>query len=1082
MAERVLHLYRSNRAEALADAAADLFATPASGASPLDPEHIVVQGRGMAVWLSMQLSQRHGVWAGGKFLYPRNFLRELFERVLGSGISPRYERRELMWAVLSLLGEAHPELAPLSAYTARDERGHRRFQLARRIADTFDEYLTYRPDWVRAWDRGEDTFIPEGQRWQPALWRLLTEELGRDHAAGLEHAVLTALGDDEPIASLPPRIAVFGIAGLPPMYVRILAALSRHVEVHWFLPSPATGYWADLATPERVARAGDEAEALHLDAGHPLLASLGRLGAEQQIVLSAELEALGVAEHEPRGDMHRMPTGSTVLAGLQHDILEARLDRRGPIAEGDRSIELHACHSPMREVEVLFDLLLDQLEAGVAPHEIVVMMPDVESYAPLIEAVFDREPGDLRFIPYRIADRHVRRDSPVVDAFLRTLELVGGRAPVSAVTDLLALAPIQRRFDIAPEEIDVVRRWIAESGIRWGIDEAHRAAHGQPQERANTWRFGLDRMLLGYAMPSDGRETFADTLAYDEIEGQDAELLGKVASFCETLFGYMRRLDALRTVGEHADEMVAVLEAMSEADSDSAAEHRLLRRALTEIAASAEASGFHEPVGIEVMRSLLEDAVEQAEPARGFLAGGVTFCAMVPMRNIPFRVVCLLGLSDQAFPRARRPVDFDLIAVRGEGPLARRPGDRSRRDDDRYLFLEALHAARERVLLIYTGQSVRDGSELAPSVVVSELLDTIAASHPESNVAELMKRHPLQPFNARYFEPDSGLFSYSEEYCAAALRLGAGDMRAPPALFAEPLPRPEAVEDAVALGELVRFFEGPVRYLMTRRLGIDLRDEDLDAADREPVDLDPLERWAVGDLLLGLRVDGVPIEETERLARATGVLPIGTPGSIDHHAILREVEPIAERVQLLREGGRLPDLAISGRLPGGTLLSGEVANRWVRGHLRHQFSRVSGKQLVSLWIRHLALCWRNPNNESFVVGRAPTGHRRATIAYRFAPVSEPAPLLDTLVALYARGASEPLVLSPKAGFKFAQARRAGKSEPQALQSARSTYHTERERDPHLRRAFGGEDVIQGAFAELADAVFGPLVERLEEVR
>jgi exodeoxyribonuclease V gamma subunit len=1048
-----LHLYRSNRVELLAEAAAELLNTPVG--RPFEADCIVVQGRGMAVWLALQLARRHGVFTAGGFLYPRNFVERLFGLALGEGIGAGYARQALPWAVWRALDQhlARPELAPLAHYLAGDVGGRRRFQLARRIADVFDQYATYRPDWVRAWERGDDGLaIEHGEAWQPLLWRALAASLGSTHAAALERELLKRLSSSEAIEGLPPRVVVFGIASLPPLYVRVLAALARRVETHWFLPAPCAGYFADMVA-EEIDRGG----------GHPLLASLGRLGAELQVVLAGELEAMAVAEDEPRGELFVAPSDGSELARLQHDVL-----RNAPrVAAGarDGSIAIHSCHGPMRQVEVLHDQLLDILGKGeVRPHEVVVMMPDVEAYAPLIEAVFAREPGDARHIPFHIADRGARRDGPVVDAFLRILALVGGRAPASEVLDLLALPAVQRRFAIAPEELGTVRRWVIESGVRWGIDAAHRAEHGQPAEAEGTWRFGLARLLLGTALPSRGRELFAGALGYDEIEGNEGELLGKLASFCEVLFGAMRQLGRTRRLEAWAEPIGAVLDLLVVQDATTAWEHRLVRRAWAAACEGAAQSGFDEAVGIDVVRAIFADALEESEPARGFLAGGVTFCAMVPMRNIPFRVVCLLGMSDGAFPRLRRPADFDLMQKHG----ARRPGDRSRRDDDRYLFLEALLAARDRVLLFYDGQSARDGAKLPPSVVVAELAEVASVTAVE---------HPLQPFSPRYFDgarPE--LFSYASEARNAAEALVSGSREPAAPLFVEALPPVEVA--SLSLAELVRFVTAPVRYLLNHRLGVDLHERELAVHDREPVELGPLERYAIGERLLNLRLGDVS-GESEPLLRAEGMLPLGTPGTLEHEEAVSAVEAIAARILALREGGRRPSRAVSLTLPSGVILHGDVGDRWARGQLMHQYARVSGKHLIELWVRHLALSVE----ESFLVGRAGARAGSAPLSYRLRPVSDAAARLDDLVACYRRGLEVPLVLFPRAGLEYAKRIARGEGKDKAFAGARRIFQDEElVRDAHVLRVFGDAGVIDlPAFAEVSLRVMGPLVAHLEEL-
>lgn len=1096
MAPRVI-LHRSNRIELLVDGLAELLGSPVG--SPFDPEWIVVQGRGMSVWLAQELSRRLGIWATESFVYPKNFVARAFEVVLGEAPSEAYGRDGLVFGILAALARHRddPALAPLARYVASDPAhgagaGARAHQLAQRIAEAFDQYLTYRPEMLRRWSEGIDGELEPGDRWQPMLWRALEAAAGPGHAAHLEKALLDRLLLARPAAieGLPPRLAVFGLPSLPPLYVRILGALAAATEVHWYLPLPAEGYWGDLVSPKKVAvaeAAGASIEALHLDVGHPLLGSLGKLGADLQDVIVAELEDLGVALEER--DAFAPPEAQTSLGALQRDILEiAPRKRTQPL---DDSISLAACHGPMREVEVLQDRLLALLadDPTIGPRDIVVMMPDVEAYAPLVEAVFELPAGDPRFIPYRIADRSMRGDSAVVDAFSRLLALAGGRARASELLDLLSLEPVRRRFAIDAAEVESLRGWVVESGIRWGIDADHRQRHGQPREHRNTWRFGLERLLLGYALPTAGKRLFAGALPYDEIEGSAADLLGKLSFACERLFAAIEAIEVERPLEAWQPVLLGILEGLLVHDDANAWEHQRIREGIETMVEAARAASFGEPLGIEAVRALLEIHVEAGQPARGFLAGGVTFCAMVPMRSIPFAVVCLLGMSDGAFPRQSRSPGFDLVA------RAPRRGDRSRRDDDRYLFLEAIVSARKHLIVSYVGRSPRDDASLPPAPVVGELVDALAEAHFEGPREERRARaraaltveHPLSPYSPRYFDgSDPRLFSFASEYVAAAARLGS-ERKSPP-LFDAPLA--DAPLGAIELHELLAFFDNPVRYLFESRLGVSLRDEGLDVPDREPIELFGLEKHALGERLLDLRLEGVATDQLGALAAASGALPYGAAGRCDLDAVLALVEPLAKRVADLRGEGRERDLTLEVRLPGGVIVSGAVGDRWQAGLVRHQFAQVSGKHLLSLWIRHLAQCLVAVA-PSHLVGRpSPLLFTKARASsspvhtYRFEPLAreEAARHLDDLVALYRLGRTEPLLLFPKSAL----AQAAIASEDVAPPARKIFDNSEWRFDPHLQRLFADSAVLSSdsqpfgmprsgpSFADLALRVFGPL--------
>lgn len=1087
--------------EALLDALFEIVAQPAAG--PLQPERIIVHSRAMAVWLSQRLSERFGGWVGGAFPFPRRFVEDALRAVLGETAAREAEawsRPRLSWAVLAELPRrlADPRYEPLARILDGDPRPHAADGLADLIADVFDQYLVFRPQMVLGWERGE------GGDWQADLWRALTERLGRVHLASLARELFEGARSDAAgerlRRALGPRVVGFGIASLPPLLLQILDAVSRHVEIHLMVPSPSREFWGELRAPRAAVTPRDDELPTVLE-GNPLLASFGAVGRDFLQVLEA-----GVDYDESEHDLYASPDADTLLGRLQADMLHLR--HRGapggptpvPLRPEDESIAVHACHSPMREVEVLHDQLLAMLgEDGsrpgppLAPHEVVVLMSDAEVYAPLVEAVFEREPGDPRRIPYSIADRPLRAQSPVAEAFFALLGLVGGRAPASAVLDLLAMEPVQRRFDISADDTDTIARWIDAAGIRWGIDGAHRAEHGQPRFEENTWRFGLSRLLLGYAMPGQERETYAGVLPYDEIEGSDAVLAGKLARFCGTLLPRLEDLAQPRTPGRWREALGSLLEAMLEAEGVAAVHHQRLRTAIAQAASDAEIVGMDAAVPLPTMQRHVEARLEGDAPARGLLTGGVTFCAMLPMRAIPFRVVVLLGMSDGAFPRASRRIGFDLVAA------SPRPGDRSRRGEDRWLFLEALGMARDRLLLTYVGSSMIDNEPKPPSVALAELLDVLAESSGLSLDAlrdRLVLRHPMQPFSPRYFAAaeDPRLFSYASAYREGAQAIAAGRDRATfVPLLRRPLPPPEGPRE-VGLERLVRFFGKPAAELLKRRLGLFFEGAAEATEDREPMEATPLESWRIGDAILEHRLGGVGQERSRELLRASGQLPLGTTGEVRWEELSLKADPIATFAGLVR-GEPRPALPVDLEV-ADTRIVGRIGDRTTKGMVTHQYSKVAPKHLLSAWLRHLVLGALAPDDQpptTVLIGRP---EKQGTVhVCTFGPVAEPAARLAALVELYWLGQCEPLLLLPKSSYAYARARRADETEDNALAQARVAWSgrgfPERD-DPYYERLFGTHEPLaagwspldqplrSGDFPSISTDVFGPLLSHMEE--
>jgi len=1077
----MLFVHRSNRAERLVADLGDVIA--ASPPGPFDPEPIIVQGRGMERWLSMELAQRFGVWANPAFPFPRRYLLDLFEKSLGADAAAlsRFEQANLTWAIAARL-PAHldePAFAPLARYLSREQGEGRLLALAGRIARTFDDYAVFRPDLIAAWQARDDG------TWQSALWRRLLADLGTVHVAAQTDELIRRLRRGV-VEGLPRRISVFGVSTLAPRYLEVFAAIAAATDVHLFILSPSREYWGDLRARRDLVREwlerdrGDEGvafeEQLARDEGNRLLASLGRLGREFQAVLEANTAYTD-------GESYADPAaGGSMLSVLQSDMLH--LIRRGgdssdaalPLAPADDSIAVHSCHGPMREVQVLHDQLRDLFERdpSLQPRDVIVMTPDIEAYAPFVEAVF--EAGEFGAdIPYRIADRGPAASNTTFEAFRELLSVLRGRMTSAEIVDLLRLEPLRRRFELAEEEIEIVREWVERVAIRWGIDAAHRAEQGQLAIGQNTWAFGLRRLFLGYAMGDDEAADYADVAPYGDVEGDGADALGKLADFCEKLFAASRRLNRPLPIDQWPDAVKRLLDDLFAQDGPRAYEVAALRGAVDAVANGAGEAGFTGDVSASAIAGFIEEELRSGGAARGFLTGAVTFCEMVPMRAIPFGVVCLIGMNDGSFPRSDRRPDFDRIGQR------RRCGDRSLRDDDRYMFLEALLSARRKFYVSYVGQSAHGRSLSPPSVVVQELLDAIDESfaQPEGHKRASGSRvtiHPLQAFSPSYFTSGAagGLVSYSRPAFDGARAL-CGEVASAPPFVTKPVEWEGA--KVVALADFARFFENPSRAYVQQRLQVYLGRDAEALATREPLDLDNLERWQVGDDLLRRSLEKRPCDL--EVMRRRGLLPAGEIGRAEYDGVWGTVAEIVGEIEGSGSTGEKVDVELQF---GDDRLIGTVADVDAAGRTEHQYSTIGGRQELSLWIRHLALCASRPawRGTSALVGRQDKGASKVL----FAPVDGALDLLAQLFELYRRGMTAPLPLFDQSSRAYAELLFVKKAEEDAaVRAARNTFRAASSfsgrrcdaDDPYVRLLYGAESPFASDDADaprVARTVYG----------
>ncbi|HME44215.1 MAG TPA: exodeoxyribonuclease V subunit gamma [Syntrophorhabdales bacterium] len=1085
-----LNVYTSNRMETLVEQLAGIVAEPLS--SPFVSEVIVVQSKGMERWLSMELATRVGVWANCRFPFPNRFTWEIFEAVLG-GVSDLdlLGPEASAWRIVRVLPDclAREGFEALRLYLGSTQPSLKKLQLAERIADIFDTYAVYRPERILGWDRGLE------HHWQAQLWRLLYSGERFTHRARIWRDALTALSalhDNDgvngphPAHALPERVSVFGIPALPRYHLEILKALSDRIPVHLFLFNPSKEYWVDIV-PERRIVSAERAEKekssfpleMHFEIGNPLLASLGTLGRD---FFRAILEL----ESEPISDFDDPGEGS-ILAAIQSDILNLRnrgeKGLKADIDSADASLQVHSCHSPWREIEVLYDTLLNFFETrrDLTPRDVLVMTPNVETYAPYISAVFDACQDKRKRIPYSIADRRVPSESLVIDLFLKITGLCRSRLQASQIMDILSSTIVRSRFSLSAEEIDVIHRWVVDTRTRWGIDGEHRAIFGLPAFEGNSWKAGMERLILGYALQGDGEELFLDRLPYHGVEGDEAKTLGRFLEFMEQLFNTVRDLEVPRTLGEWSDALDLVRSAFITEDDDTAADTQLLRTQLKELKRLQELSGFEDPVEIEVVRYYLLTQLKYVQLSKGFLTGGVTFCEMLPMRSIPFRVVALVGMNNDAYPREERPVGFDLIA---QDP---QPGDRSLRDEDRYLFLEALLSAREFFYISYVGQSVRDNSVIPPSVLVSELLDyceqSFSARHSSSTTGFLVTSHRLQAFSPAYFTGKGRLSSYSQEDFATAIARSSPRHEAA-RFIARPLSEPPPDLKQVTIQDLKRFYQNPARYILNRRLGIYLEEPERILQGDEPFSLKGLDRYMLGDLLTRKALRGEELNQYLAVARAQGILPPGVPGELAFNRLESEVEAFTRQIRPHVAAQQLPPIEVDLEIAGFGM-SGRLDGIWPSGIVAFRVAKDKGRYQLAAWIDHLIL------NQSRKQGY-PVTTRLITLdkTWLYQPVEGSAEMLEKLLHLYWQGLTEPLRLFPESSINFAERIRKGEKIPEALKAVQTVWQgsdfvrgvTGEGSDPYLGLCFGEADPFIDPFSEIALAVLGPLMEHREKVR
>ncbi len=1101
----MLHIHRAERADRLADALAQTLIEPLD--DPFTADVVAVPTRGIERWLAQRLSTRLGTAAGRadgvcanvEFPFPGRLVQGVL--AAATGLDPAddaWPAERSVWPLLRTVDESLAEswLGTLAEHVAAPsvdgESTTRRFAVVRHLADLFERYGIQRPEMVRGWATGSGVGRADGD-WQAELWRRLRARLGQPSPAERLDAACRHIREQHDALELPARLSLFGLTRIPRSHLDVLAAVAAHREVHLFVLHPSPALWDAVAETLQsdgpvLDRRGDPTADL---AGNRLLASWGRDARELQLVLGAAGGPI-TERHHPMPDSGP----DTLLGRIQADVRADRQppgpplpgveDERPALAAQDDSIQIHACHGRARQVEVLRDALLHALEqdSSLEPRDIVVMCPDIETFAPLIHSTFgsagmavadelerrrgedSEDDGEARLpdLRVRLADRSLRQTNPVLSVVAQLLELADQRATASQLLDLADRDAVRRRFRFDDDDLARMHDWVGQSAIRWGFDAEHRAPYGLTEVPSNTWRAGLDRILLGVTMTEDGRRRVGHVLPLDDVESGVIDLAGRMAEFVDRVEA---TVDALRTA-KPIEAWVGVIadaaDALTDASERDAWQRNELQRILDDVIGEADEPGDdREPIDLELadIRALLADRLRGRPTRANFRTGHLTVCTLVPMRSVPHRVVCVLGVDDGEFPRRAHRDGDDLLL------LDPHVGDRDARSEDRQLLLDALMAATERLIITYTGNDERNNLPRPPAVPIGELMDivdrTVQGAGSPAREAILI-RQPLQPFDRRNFTRGGLVAGRPWGFDRTALggaRALDGPRSEPPPFLDEPLP-PRAGE-VIQLRDLVRFADHPIRAFLRGRLGIDIRRFGDEVADAMPVELDALERWGVGDRILQGLLDGLDGRACCLAEIARGSLP---PGELGKRALAEEWPTIKAIAAAAEAHAEPPEsVEVNLELPDGRRLSGTVSGVCGETIRSVSYSRVKPKARLGGWVRLLAVTAAHPERawSSAVIGKGRRKGVEVTVAL-LPPLAADADLrgalahelLGALIDIYDRGMREPLPLACATSAAYAHAAEQGEDRREAAgREWTSAFRIDREdRDPEHVLAFG----------------------------
>ncbi len=1072
----MLHVQVAGDVRPLADGLATVLARPL--ADPFAREWVGVPTDGMQRWLKLRLAHHlgasgpgagDGVTANVDFRYPGT-LRQV---VLAAGrheadvpdveAADPWRPEHLVWAVLEAL-RTDPDPSRFGPLATLPD-GATWYGRSLRAAQLFDHYAVRRPDLLLHWAAGRavDTIgkpLTPADRWQFELWQAAHARLGTPSPPELVAGVLDGVRAGTVDLALPERLAVFGLTTLPygAPFLDLLDAVAAQRDVHVFLLDPSAPATERVRaavldvtpTGEAPTRADDHTD----DAvAHPLLRSWGRPYRERAVLL-ADAERRGLPRPITVGDpASELPGGATLLSRLQHDV-RADVAPAGDhvLAAGDRSLQVHSCHGPTRQVEVLRDAVLHLLadDPTLREDDVVVLCPDLETYAPLVEVGFG--PSAMRRaattesaadapapprLAYHVADRSLREAYPALVALEALLALVDGRSPATAVLEFVSLPPVRDRFGFDDEALATIGAWIAETGVRWGFDGAHRAGWGLPADfTPNSWRAALDRLLMGVAVSDDDLALTVGDIAPLGVEGSHIEVAGRLADVIGLLADAAADFATPRTAAEWAEALRTLADRCIAVPRDQAWQRDRLRRIVDALATDSVVADQPVEVPLELadVRRFLADRLDGVPTRADWFRGGITVSSLTPLRGLPFRVVCILGFDDVA--RGATADGDDL------GARAPRVGDRDPRTETRQALLDAVLAAGDHLVITRTGHDVRTNRAQPYGVALAELrdvvLDTLApvAGGPgdDDRWAQVETVHPHQAFDPANLTDAAlgvpGPWTFDPQARSGAAARLARTTDTDPFLTSPLAPLADPGTEVLDPADLQRFFRDPVGTFLRRRLGLHLPRDDTPLADDFTLTLKSLAEWTVGDRVVTNRVGGAEPADWQRHERALGALP---PGVYGVAAVAQFTAASDNLLAAVRERGLDPtdhhDVAVDVTLPDGTRIVGTVTvchGTGDPGPVHITYSKAKARQELEAWLDLMLLVAHDPDTpwRALAVRRADATKSVTADVCELRPLASTDPqaaaldALATVVGIHRTGMCEPIPLFPVVSKKI----------------------------------------------------------------
>ncbi len=1029
--------------------------------SPFAKRIFLTQTQGMQKWLSLEITKKNNIFASFEFININDVFLRLYSLLNNKKIYGLYNKNTLKWLIAEIITNNKTELDLIEKYLAEENASgqkdtnsaktisdYKREQLATKIADLFDQYMIFRPELIRAWNKGESFYkepeLAKHEKWQQRIWQEVKQKLApfEEDRTTMMAEIIHKLQQNSNLkskirAEFGNFLPVFGFSMMPSFYLDLFINLANFIDISFYLMNPCREYWYDIRKIKDINRARFKKaqktdslqiknltaridllaenelaqELLHFETGNTLLASFGKIGRDFfENLLEKDIYE---DEEQPFREFGN-ESNNSILNCIKNDLLNLKETPQN--ITSDDSIKIISCHSKLREVEVLRNYLLDLFNhnPSLKANDILVLAPSISEYASFIDAVFKVSKQDELYIPYTISKKHLSGLNSPLGVISRILELAANRAEVNQIYQIITAKPIREKFNFSDEDLVNIQRWLENSGIKWQFKNENESNF---KERFS-WDKGLEKIMLSHAMQEKEGEEFNQNIPFANFTLGESKAFGDFYEIVEAIFKLLKHSHTKKPIN-YFIKLFTELADILFTESESEDKHNLsFKQILKNIKLRIEPfsdSQKNQELGIteqeiyfEVFCNFLKSQIAHSVREDDlFMHKGISFASLIPMRSIPFKVIYLLGMDNDSFPRKNNFSDFDLIHLKPQR------GDRDIRESDLYLFLETLLSAKEKLYISYVGKDVKDDSERMMSTTIRTLLDYLQANYGIVE-EEFIIQHHLQPFSKAYLDgSDEKFFTYEEFFSSNRNSENKHDKEKKDSNSSDKRENSNSLAKEISFKDFALFFKENTKFYYEKILQGIILEPAQSLESSELIEPNNLENYSLLQEVINVNLKKKNLAWTKLKADSMGKIPYGNFGDL----YFREKNITAEQLiatikeklsynledyQLKRFDYTYKDLKISDI---GALVCEKEA-------LLFYPSKLNAKQKIEAMLIQL-LC-----NLKF--GDFNTVLVALDDAVKFNSASNPEELFEELYKIYLDGTKKALPFFPESSFMLAE--------------------------------------------------------------